>query len=488
MAASSGERHSIFVSHSNADNDFTMRLVADLTAAGADVWVDRQEITYDDFLKWINRGLAQAHWLVLVLTPDALRSEWVEMEVNAALNMVRQRRMRGVIPMLARSCDVAAIPPIWDTLQRYDATADYQGALADLLRVLGLSATAANQATTSTEDPPPPSRRGPDHQEADSGNAHPTSASPSEPRITSKWRRTGAPAVMPPAMPVELDRLFLPFERPPASPTIPPDRFPSRLAQLGYQGRILGDFEMILPLVCDVPAGAFLMGSDPAHDKQLFDNEKPQHWVTLPAFALARYPVTVAEYACFIHAGRKEPKDTYGDLEWQKQLKRPDHPVTFISWDDAVAYADWLTKHTGQSWRLPSEAEWEKAARWDPNTRTARLYPWGDTFDKKRCNTFESGKGTTIPVDSYPSGASPCGAQEMAGNVWEWTSSVLKSYPYSQSDGRIATNPTESRALRGGSWLNFARVARTACRFVYPPDFVSGFVGFRLVLATPAGG
>jgi iron(II)-dependent oxidoreductase len=98
----------------------------------------------------------------------------------------------------------------------------------------------------------------------------------------------------------------------------------------------------------------------------------PQHAVTLSAFHLGRFPVTVAEYACFVHAGLREPP------RWPQLLGKLDHPVVYVSWPDALAYAAWLARLTGEWWRLPSEAEWEKAAGWDPVADQARLYPWGD--------------------------------------------------------------------------------------------------------------
>jgi len=128
----------VFVSHSYKDDAFTARLVADLRAAGADVWVDSTEIAYDDFVKRINEGLAHRDWLVLVLTPSALGSRWVQAEVNAALNLVHTGRMRGVIPLLAHRCNEAEIPPLWATLHRYDATTGYAKAISGLLRALRL--------------------------------------------------------------------------------------------------------------------------------------------------------------------------------------------------------------------------------------------------------------------------------------------------------------------------------------------------------------
>jgi formylglycine-generating enzyme required for sulfatase activity len=172
-----------------------------------------------------------------------------------------------------------------------------------------------------------------------------------------------------------------------------------------------------------------------------------------------RWPWTLE---AFEFAGVKYP-----ELNWRTQLQRLDHPVVAVSWQDANAYIAWLREVTRQpDWRLPSEAQWEKAARWDARATASRNYPWGDSFDKERCNTSQSGIGFTTPVGSYPasderrSGASPSGAEEMAGNVWEWTSSLYKPYKYSESDGRESPESTENRTLRGGSWDYVAWGAR----------------------------
>ena len=270
----------------------------------------------------------------------------------------------------------------------------------------------------------------------------------------------------------------------PTVPAIPAERFPPRLAQLGFIAQILRGQEVIVPPLCYVPAGPFLIGSDPTQDRAAYDREKPQRRVTLPAFQIARFPVTVAEYACFVRGGHAEP------AHWQTQLQQLNHPVVNVSWRDAVAYAQWLAACTGQPWRLPSEAEWEKAARWDPASGHARIYPWGDQFDPNRCNTDQSGIGTTTPVGSYAegmrNGASPCGAQDMAGNVWEWTGSVYKSYPYTISDGREQVRSLRDRVLRGGSWDLSARNARAACRLLGVPGVTLSSGGFRLVCAVPS--
>ncbi len=271
----------------------------------------------------------------------------------------------------------------------------------------------------------------------------------------------------------------VPLPQPPSAQAVklPADKLPVRLSQLGFTAyHTARGAEYMAPPLCTVPAGSFLMGSDKRTDPQVYDSELPQHAVNLAAFQIGTFPVTVAEYACFVRVGQKPPQD------WQAQLGKLDHPVVSVSWQDAMAYVGWLAAHTGQPWRLPSEAEWEKAAR----GTDGRIYPWGDVFDASRANTNEGGKQATTPVGSYPSGASPYGALEMAGNVWEWTNTVYKPYPYNAGDGRERVESTENRVLRGGSWFYSAWNARAAYRSYIQPVIVNNNLGFRLILAAPS--
>jgi gamma-glutamyl hercynylcysteine S-oxide synthase len=278
-----------------------------------------------------------------------------------------------------------------------------------------------------------------------------------------------------------------------------------RLARLDFTVRSAGHSEAVVPPVCDVPEGTFSMGS--ADDEQAAKDERPQHEVYVPDFQIARFPVTVAEYACFVRSGHLAPPNPYHLLNpwgrtflwswritldrsafkfgWKHQLSRPEHPVVNISWFDAAAYAAWLAAVTGKPWRLPSEAEWEKAARWDPATGKARTYPWGDVFDTVRANTEEGGIGGTTPIGSYPAGASPCGAQDMAGNVWEWTRSRYGPYPYLATDGRedvVLVGPEDTIVRRGGEWEDDRWPARAAFRGREWANDRNGATGFRLVL------
>jgi len=137
----------VFVSHHHSPKEdaATARLVGDLEAAGADVWVDYQGVASGSFVQKINEGLSGRQWLVLVMTNAALRSTWVQAEVNAALHQVNIGRMRGVIPIMMTRCDDAVIPPLWAQLHRYDATQDYETARDGLLRAIGLAQGGVNQ-------------------------------------------------------------------------------------------------------------------------------------------------------------------------------------------------------------------------------------------------------------------------------------------------------------------------------------------------------
>ncbi len=178
--------------------------------------------------------------------------------------------------------------------------------------------------------------------------------------------------------------------------------------------------------------------------------------VDLPAFRIARYPVTNAEYYRFVEAsGHRRPDHWLRDGRYPPE--RAGHPVVFTSWEDAVAYTQWLGA------RLPTEAEWEKAARGEDG----RLYPWGNEFVAENCNTSESGTDGTQSVDAHPGGASPYGVMDMAGNVWEWTATF-----YAEGE--------DWRVLKGGAWdYKGLKDARCANRVYFRPAFRNNAVGFR---------
>jgi formylglycine-generating enzyme required for sulfatase activity len=240
---------------------------------------------------------------------------------------------------------------------------------------------------------------------------------------------------------------------------------------------------ILVPEMVAVPAGPFTMGTLKEHIPALmekyggeagwYEDEVEQHEPELPAFEIGKYPATNREYQAFVRgAGYRPPEGWDGD---EYPAGKGDHPVVNVSWRDAVAYCRWLSEQTKRSFRLPTEAEWEKAAR----GTDGRQYPWGDEFDPSRCNTSEGQSRGTTPVGQYPTGASPYGALDMAGNVWEWCSSIYKPYPYDPGDGRENPEGEGSRALRGGSWRDGQHGARCAFRAGAPPGRWYDSVGFR---------
>ena len=177
--------------------------------------------------------------------------------------------------------------------------------------------------------------------------------------------------------------------------------------------------------------------------------------VSLPEYLMARYPVTNEEYLRFAKATGHRRPDSWREGEFAPDRAR--HPVVFVSWEDAAAYAAWAGA------RLPSEAEWEKAAR----GADGRLYPWGNEFVAENCNTSESQTDGTRPVDAHPGGNSPYGVVDMAGNVWEWTSTLY-------------ADDEQWRVLKGGAWdFRGLKDARCASRVYFRPTFRNGAVGFR---------
>ena len=251
------------------------------------------------------------------------------------------------------------------------------------------------------------------------------------------------------------------------SQVLVPDKFPEVSDLWGH--------EMVY-----VPPGPFLMGSDPAVDDHALATEDPQHTVDLAGYWIGRYTVTVGQYRVFVQESRSKPTD-------EDFPQGPDdHPVVLVNWRQALGYCRWLGKRVGDVLpegyvvSLPSEAEWEKAAR----GTNGRVYPWGnDPAHDRLCNS-NSSVGTTTPVGYYsPQGDSPYGCADMAGNVWEWTRSLMLDYPYDSSDGREYLETDGPRVVRGGSCFNSERFVRCAFRGWLGPYIINLSRGFRVVVA-----
>lgn len=236
-----------------------------------------------------------------------------------------------------------------------------------------------------------------------------------------------------------------------------------------------------------IPAGEFTMGNDEGAQ-----HEKPKRKVVLDSYYIDIHEVTNAEYHTFWiqdgGVGSDHTPVSYGtkfDVEnWPKIANtQPNHPVVGVSWDDAVAYAKWADK------RLPTEAEWEKAAR----GTDGRLWPWGNAFSlrtrgmKVHANVWIGNDGYAdgpAPVGTYPTGKSPYGILDMAGNVWEWVSDWYSESYYHWGPTHNPAGPEHGgrRVVRGGSWANGAQLTQCSSRMGHYPAVGTSFIGFRLAM------
>ena len=248
------------------------------------------------------------------------------------------------------------------------------------------------------------------------------------------------------------------------------------------------------PRMVAVPAGAFRMGTSQekgnellreGYSEQWLKYEQPQHRVTLSAYQIGATPVTNRQYQAFIReSDQAPPRHWDGD---QFPPEKGEHPVVYVSWEDAQAYCRWLSAETEKTYRLPTEAEWEKAARGTDGF----IYPWGNAWDTGKCNSSESGLDDTSAVGAYsPDGDSPYGCADMAGNVWEWCADWFGEDEYrSREDG--VSNPLgpengDIRVLRGGSFSSASEPVRCAVRGWTDPDLRDRYDGFRVCSSSPS--
>ncbi len=251
-----------------------------------------------------------------------------------------------------------------------------------------------------------------------------------------------------------------------------------------------------------VPAGEFLMGSNKGIDPEAFDSELPQHKVYLDEYLIGKFPVTVAQFAAFMQASgyrtwaeREGSGWVYSDSKWKNApganwqhplgpgsdvRQKANHPVTQVCWEDATAFCKWATKTSGKTIRLPSEAQWEKAARGTDE----RIYTWGNQKPNQTTCNFNMNVKDTTQVGSYsPKGDSPYGCADMAGNVWEWVNGWYDANYYRKSPERNPSGAArgKKRLVRGGSWIAEARYIRASDRLKNLPINWDDNIGFRCV-------
>jgi formylglycine-generating enzyme len=232
--------------------------------------------------------------------------------------------------------------------------------------------------------------------------------------------------------------------------------------------RTQGEAVFTEPELVEVSEGWFLMGSERGQDV-----ERPVHRVWVDAFAIARTQVTNAEYAKFLAATRAAATPFWNDAKFSRRQQ----PVVGVSWHEAVAYCAWLASVSGKSYRLPTEAEWERAAR---GRREGALFPWGDQEPQSRANY--ASRWIEGPEDVGQSAPNDFGIFEMCENVHEWCSDWFDANYYATSPERNPQGPPtgERKASRGGSWRHHIKVSRCSARSSIPPEFQYADYGFRV--------
>jgi formylglycine-generating enzyme required for sulfatase activity len=239
----------------------------------------------------------------------------------------------------------------------------------------------------------------------------------------------------------------------------------------------------------------------------------PQHELDLPAFRIGKYPITNLQYDAFVRdggyterwrrcwttAGWQRKEDRTGPEKYGGVFDLPNHPVVMVSWYEAFAFCNWLGEKLNLKVALPTEAQWEKAARGPSPTRGGgvgvgvRRYPWGNEITPDHANYGETGIGTTSAAGIFSKGVSPYGTLDMSGNVWEWTLSLDRPYPYLPDDGRNAPEAEGARVVRGGSWYDLQGGARCAFRSGASPTSSTRTSGFgwlrpyRILVSDPSG-
>ena len=539
----------VFISHAHEDVDFAQRLAGDLREAGLSVWMTPGSIQPgEQWVSAIDRGLGESGIFAVVLSPNAVRSKWVKSETQWAVQAERNNTVQ-LLPLMVKTCDVSQLSNLLTLSQHLSFERDYAQGLEALCGALGVQSAAMRAALQAAEAERERQRRLAAEQERQkrvaAGQARLQQEAEADEqlraenerlkRAAEERERQKIAAAARERLRLENERLKreaakqakpqtsrrallmglggaagvgavawtigqLNLNRSPSAPTAPaPTQAPINAARPTTMVIVANATglptlpaaaangtpadEMTLELAAGVnmilrrvPAGEFLMGSDKAKDKDAQDDEQPQHTVVLSEYYIGKYEVTNAQYAAYAQASGPPFIILSG---------KDDHPVVNVSWDDAVAFAKWLSQKSGKTVQLPTEAQWEKAAR-GPSTGSGdgRIYPWGNDWDEKKANVSSD----TAAVGSYSSagGDSPFGLADMAGNVWEWCNDWYDAKAYEGRTGQTVKDPTGpasgiTRVLRGGSWLFNQFCVRAACRNSFRPDGRNFNIGFRVV-------
>ena len=479
----------IFISYSHKDSDYARRLADTLREEGFDVWIDAR-IDYGS--QWpleLQKQLDTCDAFILIMSPRSYASEWVQSELQRA-----RRKLKPIFPLLLEGNEP------WlsvESTQYYDVQGEKlpeSKFYTDLAHVV-----------TRSEGPgvllPVNEGRGLFRQKPAVGSLNVRTgivvaiiagivilSAVTLPLIRSAFSQNGPPS------PAAIVTSTSESEGPPSPESIVTETNPAT-EESGQVPVVSSDSidPQGVPMGL-VPAGAFTMGSrnidaalvecqsyDSNCDHSWFEDELVPHVVNLDAYYMDVYEVTNRRYADCVNAGACEPPVESSSDTRSSYFGNPsfdDYPVIFIDWDMAKTYCEW------RGARLPTEAEWEKAAR----STDERTYPWGEEIDDTYAN-YNGSVGDSSAVGSYENGKSPYGLYDMVGNVWDWVADFYSYTYYRESPSSNPQGPDsgEGRVLRGGSWYDPAYLNRTTTRLqqVHPVDNNYGFRCARDATPTP---
>jgi formylglycine-generating enzyme required for sulfatase activity len=485
----------VFLCHASVDKPAVRELYQRLRADGFEPWLDEEDLLPgQDWQREIPKAVRNSDVVIVCLSRGSInKAGYVQKEIKLALDVADEQPEDTIflIPLKLEECDVPERLNRWQWVNLFSPNG-YER----LMRALQVRATGLDSSASPTQlsAAPAPQSKPP---------AQPVSTASGGVNIEGQHVSVGKDIVGRDKI-IQAGTYIEHATIVQSAPSIQDAKAtaqPERKADV----QTWGGMEFVR-----IPAGKFLMGSN--DDNQLaYDDEKPQHTIKIPYdYWMARYPITNEQFAAFVVVTKYVttaekiggPKGFGGyDPDW-RYWRQPlgidserkvydDHPVVLVSWHDAMEYCKWLNTLIANDigtikaqLRLPTEAEGEKAARGEYGNE----WPWGNEFNKNKCNSFDDGKKGTTPIGAYsPQGDSPYGAADMAGNVWEWCHSLYRPYPYKVDDGREDELSSGSRVARGGSFGDDARRVRAANRRRLVPRLRDDDLGFRVVVAPVLG-
>jgi formylglycine-generating enzyme required for sulfatase activity len=489
----------VFLCHAHADRDAVRALYTRLTNDGVDAWLDKEKLLGGaDWEYEIRNAVRESDVVVVCHSKQFNQRGFRQKEVKIALEEadLLPKGEIFIIPARLEECDVLDDLKRWHWVDLFEddgyerlmralrVRADKIGATLQVKRSWLPNVTLPRKAEASARKKP-----GPKVEAPQAGKPDPVkfkAASPrkfntavivaliglagticaaliSSPLLTSLFERTPEPTTV--------------VSTPTATRTPPPTatRTPTSIPPTFTPTPGIGSFiESDGVTMMFVPAGPFSMGSDQ------YNNEKPIHAVNLSAYYIDRFEVTNAAYQRCVEAGACAPPKQSNSFTRTAYYGNPEFdefPVIYVDWNMAKTYCEWRGD------RLPTEAEWEKAAR----GADGRTYPWGEGIGCDKANYNFNCKGDTAKVGSYLAGVSPYGLYDMAGNVLEWVNDWYDGNYYQNSPASNPMGPSSGqyRVLRGGSWGNLGYVVRSAGRRYSTPDNIVNVVGFRCARSLP---